>query len=57
MLGDLALITVSTLTFPVRADMAGDEVRCEAVHQETGDTQSVTTTLTVLARCEENYFQ
>ena len=56
-LGDLSLITVSTLTFPVRADMAGDEVRCEAVHQETGDTQSVTTTLTLLARCEENYFQ
>ena len=49
-LGDLSLITVSTLTFPVTADMEGDELRCETYQVETGDRQSVTTTINIQQR-------
>ena len=49
-LGDLTLITVSTLTFPVTAEMEGDELRCETNQPETGDRQAVTTTLNIQQR-------
>ena len=49
-LGDLTLITVSTLTFPVTAEMEGDELQCETNQPETGDRQAVTTTLNIQQR-------
>ena len=49
-LGDVSLITVSTLTFQVTGDMAGHLLTCQAVQEETGDTQTVSTTISLQAR-------
>ena len=49
-LGDLTLITVSTLTFTVRPEMEGDVLGCETYQAETGDRQEVVTSLNIQQR-------
>ena len=46
-LGDLTLITVSTLTFPVSANMTGDSLECEASHEAEDVARTVSTSLVV----------